>query len=96
MALAYSQAGRSDEVQRLLSELETRARSGEFIGDAQWARAYIAIGNYELALERLESAVADRLSADVLTLTAIAANPWNDPELDNAEFRALLDNLWDD
>ncbi len=77
------------------AQFEERATE-EGTGDAWWAQAYIAVGDYERALQRIESAVNERVSLDQTALFALAGNSWGDPELEEPEFRALLDGLWDD
>ena len=95
MARAYALAGRPEDARRLFAQFEERALA-EGVGDAWWANAYIAVGDYEQALQRIESAVNNRISADQAALANLAANPWGDSELEKPEFRSLLDNLWDD
>lgn len=73
-----------------------RRATEEDIGDGWWAYAYIAVGDYGQALQRIESAVNERLSVDQAALVALAGNSWGDPELDAPRFRALLDRLWID
>ncbi len=95
MALVYKQAGLPEEAARLFSEFEQKA-DDDSVDEGAWVRAYIAVGDYEQALQRLESAFDNRTLIDVATLTELAANPWSDPELDEPEFRELLDSLWID
>ena len=95
MAHAYALAGRPDDAMRLFAEFEERATE-EGVGEGWWAHAYIAVGDYGQALQRIESAVNERVSADQAALATLAANPWGDPELDKPEFRALLSKLWND
>ncbi len=95
MARAYALAGRPEDARRLFAQFEERALA-EGVGEAWWANAYIAVGDYDQALARIESAVNGRVSVDQAALCAFAANPWGDPELERPEFRALLDGLWDD
>ena len=64
-------------------------------GDGWWAYAYIAVGDYGQALQRIESAVDERVSVDQTALFALAGNSWGDPEMDIPEFRAFLDGLGD-
>ncbi len=95
MARAYALAGRPEDARRLFAQFEERALA-EGVGDAWWANAYIAVGDYDQALARIESAVNGRVSVDQAALANLAANPWGDSELEKPEFRSLLDNLWDD
>ena len=95
MALVYSLAGRPDDAARLFDEFEERAiREG--IGNGWWAYAYVAVGDYENALQRVELAFDERVTVDQTPLFSLASNIWRDPELDTPRFRAFLDNLWID
>jgi len=94
-AQIYALAGRPGEARRVFGEF-VAATEDQPVGDAIWARAYMTIGDYEEALRRVESAVADRVPTDFAALAELAANPWDDPELASPRFRALLDGLWDD
>ena len=95
MAFTYSQAGRPDEAVRLFNELEERARK-ERVGEATWARAYMAIGDYERGLQHLEAAVRERVPTDVRTLVGLSANSAGDPILDtDPRFQKLLSGLWE-
>ncbi|MCZ6761163.1 MAG: tetratricopeptide repeat protein, partial [Gemmatimonadetes bacterium] len=96
MAVTYSQAGRSDQAMRLFNELEERALE-EPVGEASWVRANIAIGDYEQALQYLESAIRERVPTDVGTLAELAANAIGDPALEtDPRFQELFSRLWDD
>ena len=95
IALAYSLAGRPDDAARLFADFKEQATQKR-IGDGWWAYAYVAVGDYKQALQRIESAINKRLSLDQTALVALAGNSWGDPELEKPEFRALLDSLWDD
>jgi Tfp pilus assembly protein PilF len=95
MVQAYALAGRPEEARRMFTEFEQRA-AAEGIGDAWWATAYVAVGDYEQALERLELAVNGRSPVDQTALIELARNTEGNPELDKPEFRALLDGLWDE
>ncbi len=95
MTQANALAGHPDDAMRLFGEFERRATQ-EGIGQAWWATAFVAVGDYRQALQRIESAVNERVSVDQAALATLAANPWGDPELDRPEFRDLLDGLWDD
>jgi len=91
----YALAGRPDDARRIFDQFERRATE-EGVAEAWWAQAYLGVGNYGHALQRIESAVRERVSADHIPLVILAANPWSDPELERPEFRELLDDLWDD
>ena len=96
MAHTYALAGHSEDAARLFVEFEEQATQAR-IGDGWWALAYVAVRDYEQALQRIESAVSTPgVTSDQVALLALAANPWRDPGLDTPEFRALFDNLWID
>lgn len=94
IALAYSLMGRRDDAARFFNEFEESARERP-VGDAVWARAYLAIGDYEQVRERLESALSNRVVTDLPTLTEFASNVWEVPELGEPEFQELFSGLWD-
>ncbi len=73
MALVYKQARRPEEAARLFSEFEQKA-DDDSVDEGAWVRAYIAVGDYEQALQRLESAFDNRTLIDVATLTELATN----------------------
>ena len=95
MAHVYALAGQPDDAMRLFAKFEQEVDENP-VSDAVWIRALIAVGDYGQAHQRLESAVQNRTLTDVLALTAIEANPWNDPELNKPEFRELVSDLWND
>jgi len=95
LAHSYALIGRPDEAMRVFAEIQ-EAAADRPMGESSWARAYIAVGDYEEALRRVELAVANRVPTDFAALTLLAANPWDDPELASPRFRVLLGGLWDD
>ncbi len=95
IAHAYSLTGQRGDARRIFAALQDAAVE-EPLGEAYWSLANLAIGNNDQALQHLEYAVAERVSADFITLSALAANPWDDPVLDEPEFQELFDRLWDD
>ena len=93
MAMAYSQVGRREDAERmfaLLGELDLENP----VGQAIWAQVYIALGNYDEALEQLEAAMDSPAAVNYTTLIEIKANPWAIPELDTPRFREILSGLW--
>ena len=95
LSFAYSQMGRAEDAQRFFDDFERRALENR-VSDAWWAQAYAGIGDFARALESLEAAVEHRELTDQAPLTALTTNQWRIPELDEPEFRVLLDNLWSD
>ncbi len=95
IANAYSLTGQRGDARRIFAALQDAAVE-EPLGEAYWSLANLAIGNNDQALQHLEYAVTERVSADFITLSALAANPWDDPVLDEPEFQELFDRLWND
>ena len=95
MARAYAFIGRPEDAMRQFAQFEERA-TREGVGDGWWAHAYVGIGDYARALERVESAIRARVPVDQAALVNLAANPWGDPELETPEFQELFSQLWDD
>ncbi len=95
IAHAYSLTGQHGDARRIFAALQDAAVE-EPLGEAYWSLANLAIANSDQALQHLEYAVTERVSADFITLSALAANPWDDPVLDEPEFQELFDRLWND
>ena len=95
LVMAYSQAGSHEDALRLFNALHAIADDGQ-VGHAIWTIAYLAMGDRDQALEHLTTAVNERVSTDLPTLSQLAANPWDDPVLSEPAFRAILSGLWDD
>ena len=93
LAQGYGLAGEHQDAERVVSALTERAQETS-IGEAVWALAYIALGDYDQALTRLRAAMAAPSSASYVTLLEIKANPWADPVLDEPRFRDVLSGLW--
>ncbi len=79
---------------RLFGELEERERQSP-VRAADWAVAYIALGDYEEAYQRLEAAVNDPAPAsnDTIPLGDIKANVYSDPVLEEPRFQELRDRI---
>ncbi len=90
----YSRLGRREDVMRLFGELEERERQSP-VRAANWAVAYIALGDYEEAYQRLEAAVNDPTPAsnDTIPLGNIKANIYADPVLEEPRFQELRDRI---
>ncbi len=91
LATAYAQLGRRDDVERLFAALEARAESSP-VNAALWALMYIALEDYDQALEWLAVAVDDE-APDLVPLGEIKANPYADPVLDEPRFQDLRDRI---
>ena len=57
LAYAYSRLGRQDDVARLFAEIEARAADLD-VGVGTWAMAYLALGDEEETVRRLDAAAA--------------------------------------
>ena len=86
-------AGRREDAERLFGVLQVRSEQSP-VGEAVWALAYIALDNYDRALQHLEAAMAAPSSASYTTLVEIKANPWGNPVLDEPRFKEVLADLW--
>ena len=88
LAEAYALLDRREDVERLFNRFQPRAREE---GNVQWARLYLALGNYEQALQRLEAAIND--PASERAWGTIRANEYSDPVLDEPRFAELRSQL---
>ena len=95
-AYAFSRLGLEADAMRLFSEFESWA-SNHRAGTGTWAMAYLAIGDYDRALEWLtrtaEKADAAEGDGGYFATNAIRINRLNDPVLETARFRAIRDRL---
>lgn len=91
IALAYAKLGRNDDVARLFGRLQQM----ESVSQAAWAAVYVALGDYDQALQHLETAITEpeSISGATNVLYFLADNPFQDPELESARFQALFDRL---
>ena len=94
LAYAYAQLGRRQDVQRLVTRLEQRRTQ---VSNVAWAVAYVALGDYAQALQRLEMVVKqqERTAGVRQLLGEIAANTYDDPALDGPRFQEVLRRVWD-
>jgi tetratricopeptide (TPR) repeat protein len=92
LAFNYAQLGRRQDVIRLFDRLEEM----ETVSQAAWAMAYIALGDYEQALQRIESAVSnpETIGGATNILYQLAANPFDDPALGGPPFQEAFNPLW--
>ena len=78
LIFSYAKVGRRDEALRVFDELDMR-RNEQVVGSAHFAVAHMALGDYEQALQRLETAVDSRAPHELIPLMEIKANIWADP-----------------
>ncbi len=90
-ATGYAQIGRRDDVERMFDALEARAEESP-VNAALWALMYVALEDYDQALEWLEVAVRDQ-APDLVPLGEIKGNPYADPVLEEQRFRVLRDRI---
>jgi len=88
LATAHALAYHRPEAERMLGELEQRARAS-YVSPALLAQIHLGLGNVDAALERLEEAAALR-AADVVWLKI---HPIYDTVRGHPRFRALLTQL---
>ena len=94
LMVAYSEAGSLNDARRWFDTLQDIGRETP-VGDAIWARAYVALGEEEPALLHIRAAVSERTPTDLPTLSEMATGVASDPLMNKPEFRELLGNLWD-
>jgi len=93
IALAYAQLNHPQDVERLFDELQEIARaSDDSVGDDVWAMIYLALGDYDQALQRLEVLVND-LTVNVWLMGQIKANDFSDPVLEEPRWQEIRDRL---
>ncbi len=90
LAEAYALLDRRQGVERLFNQFQDKARE-ELIGNVFWARAYVALGDYEQAFQRLEAAINDPVGER--QWGTIKANEFSDPILDEPRFVELRNQL---
>ena len=91
MAEAYGRADSPDDAARLIADLERREQAAP-IDNADWAMAALAMREYEEAMRRLRAAIEAReLTPGVLQ--TIKANFYQDPVLEEPQWRALRDQI---
>jgi len=100
MAVVYAQIDRREDAVRLFNELEMQVREMP-VNDALWAMAYIGVGDYEEARERLANAIDNQVPSGAFSFavfripfTNLKSNAWRDPELDKPEFQELRDRIF--
>ncbi len=91
IALAYAKLDRHDDVMRLFGRLQQM----ESVSQAAWSAAHIALGDYDQALQHLETAITEpeTISGATNVLYFLADNPFQDPELESARFQVLFNRL---
>jgi len=97
---AYSLLGFDVDVQRLHALIMERAETDETLGSGTWVQTYLAIGDYDRALERLEI-VADEaknhvIDEGVLNIFHLKMNYMNDPVLREPRFVEVFDRITGD
>ena len=90
-AYIYSQLDRPDDVHRLFETLKELDQETS-VSNAVWAMAYLAQGDYDEAVIRLQAAIDEQVP-NVFTLAEIKANPYQDPELDEPRFVGLRERI---
>jgi TolB-like protein/DNA-binding winged helix-turn-helix (wHTH) protein len=89
-AYAYSLLGLDEDVDRLYSQVLARAEADDSLGSGTWVQTYLAVGDYERALEWLE-VVADKAESHTIDEAALNVlhlkmNYMNDPVLREPRF----------
>ncbi len=96
-AHAYSLLGLRQDVDRIYATLMERAKSDDSLGSGTWAQTYLAIGDYDRALEWLEviatkaqNHIIDEATINVLHLKM---NYMNDPVLRQPRFVEVFSRI---
>jgi tetratricopeptide (TPR) repeat protein len=91
LAFGYAKLDRHHDARRVFGRLQEM----ETVSQAAWAAAYIALGDYDQAIERLESAISDPESIAGATnvLYFLADNLFDDPALNSPRFQELFNRL---
>ena len=96
LAYAYSRLGRDDDVARLFAEIEARAAELD-VGVGTWAMAYLALGDEEEALRRLETAAEKARNYEpdqgYLHLMNLRMNFLADPRIEEPRFAEVLSRI---
>ena len=96
IAYGYSRLGQRADAERLFTELQDMADDFR-IGARSWAMAYMALGDYSEAANRLRSVVDNPGPDEGLNASGafedIVLNRWNDPALEESEFVELREQL---
>ena len=71
-----------------------QARAPRKVTVANWALAFVAVGDYDEALKRLDAAMQMPAAINYTALVMLKANEWNDPVLGERRFREALNELW--
>jgi TolB-like protein/Tfp pilus assembly protein PilF len=96
LAYAYSRLGRDDDVARLFAEIEVRAAEAD-VGVGTWAMAYLAAGDEDEALRRLEAAAEKARNHEpdqgYLQLMNLRMNFLADPRIREPRFADVLNRI---
>ena len=90
-ANGYAHIEQRDDVERFFNALKARAENSP-VNAARWALMYIALEEFDQALEWLEVAVENE-APDLVNLGAIKANPYAIAALDEPRFKTLRDRI---
>jgi TolB-like protein/Flp pilus assembly protein TadD len=96
VAYAYARIGRTEDAARLFAEIERRAADAD-VGLGTWAMAYLAIGDEEEALRRLEAAAEKARDHEpdqgYIQLMNLKMNFLADPRLEEPRFAEVLNRI---
>ena len=88
LALGFAMAGRSDEAQRLLTQILSPSYDRAVVS-YDVALIYVALGDQTRAMAWLEKAHTEKHAS----MTELAVDPMLDPIRDSPRFKALLDRI---
>jgi Flp pilus assembly protein TadD len=88
LGYALGRAGKRDEAEKLLDELEREAR-GSYVSPVAFATMHLGLGNVERALDWAEQAYAERRG----WLTYVKVHPMLDPARGHPRLEALINKM---
>ncbi|HEV8368064.1 MAG TPA: hypothetical protein VGQ39_08940, partial [Pyrinomonadaceae bacterium] len=89
LAYAYATSGQRDEANKILNQLQERAKGGEYVLPLGIAWIYIALGDKDQAFLWLDKSFAERSDG----MRVIKTNPIYDPLRSDARFTELLKRM---
>ncbi len=92
-ALGYAHLNRPQEVERIFDVLQERDRANDdSVGNDSWTMTYLALGDYEQALQYLEALVSESAGGEWL-MGQVKANDLSDPVLEEPRWQEIRDRL---
>ena len=94
LAYGYGLVGQRDDARRVFEALEAVAASIDYVDPVLWAMAYMGVGEYDEALNRLKLAIENPASVRRTTYALnIMKNLWSDPILEEPEWVEIRNKM---